>query len=215
MPVIIYLNINQIKKMKKILFGLLAFTTIAFTACGSKNNNAGTVNKSVVPETAAAAKQVVDTVPANTPSTAVSIKDIVGSYLQMKNAFTKDNTSEAATAGKTLQAAFINFDTKTLSAQQQKIFTDIADDAKEHAEHIGANGGNIAHQREHFDMLSKDMADLIQTFGNGGQTLYKDFCPMYNKGKGAYWISETKEIKNPYLGKAMPTCGTVKEEIKQ
>ena len=200
--------------MKKIFFGLLAFTTIAFTACGS--NNTGTANnKSSVPETTAEAQQAIDTVPANTANTTVSIKDIVSAYLQMKNAFTKDNTNDAATAGKTLQAAFINFDTKTLPGAQQKTFMDIAGDAKEHAEHIGANGGNIAHQREHFDMLSKDMADLIKTFGNGGQTLYKDFCPMYNKGKGAYWISETKEIKNPYYGKAMSTCGTVKEEIKQ
>jgi hypothetical protein len=46
------------------------------------------------------------------------------------------------------------------------------------------------------------------------QTLYKDFCPMYNEGKGATWISETREIKNPYLGKKMATCGSVKEEIK-
>ena len=202
--------------MKKIFFGLLAFTTIAFTACGNNSNNANTENKSVVPETAAVAKQevakqTVDTVPAKT---AVSIKNIIAAYLQLKNAFTKDNTNDAATAGKTLQAAFINFDTKTLSAQQQKIFADIADDAKEHAEHIGANGGKIAHQREHFEMLSKDMADLIKTFGNGGQTLYKDFCPMYNKGKGGYWISETREIKNPYFGKAMSTCGTMKEEMK-
>jgi hypothetical protein len=32
---------------------------------------------------------------------------------------------------------------------------------------------------------------------------------MYKKGKGAFWLSETKEIKNPYLGKTMPTCGTI------
>lgn len=44
--------------------------------------------------------------------------------------------------------------------------------------------------------------------------MYKDFCPMYNNGKGAFWLSETKEIKNPYLGKAMPTCGTIQEELK-
>ncbi len=197
--------------MKKIFFGLSAFTTIAFNACGSNSNNADTANKSVVPETTAVATQATDTFPVKT---AVSIKDIVGAYLHMKNAFTKDNTNGAAAAGQTLQATFINFDTKTLSAQQQKIFTDIADDAKEHAEHIAANGGNIAHQREHFEMLTKDMADLIKTFGNGGQTLYKDFCPMYNNGKGGFWISETKEIKNPYLGKAMPTCGTMKQEMK-
>ncbi|WP_298392048.1 DUF3347 domain-containing protein, partial [Hydrotalea sp.] len=81
-------------------------------------------------------------------------------------------------------------------------------------EHIGANSADIRHQREHFVMLSKDISDLIKAFGTGGQTLYKDFCPMANNGKGAIWISELKEIKNPYLGKAMPTCGTVKETIQ-
>ena len=62
-------------------------------------------------------------------------------------------------------------------------------------------------------MLSKDIYQLVKTFG-GEQKLYYDHCPMYNNNKGAYWLSETKEIANPYLGKAMPTCGTVKEELK-
>lgn len=143
----------------------------------------------------------------------VSIKEIVTTYLQLKNAFTKDNSADAATAGTSLQAIFKNFDKTALTTQQKKLFEDIADDASEHAEHIGKNGGNIAHQREHFEMLSKDVYDLVKAFG-GGQTLYKDFCPMYNNSKGAFWISETKEIKNPYLGKAMPTCGIMKEEMK-
>ena len=57
---------------------------------------------------------------------------------------------------------------KSLSAEQMKSYMDIADDLKEHAEHIGANAGKIEHQREHFVMLSNDIADLIKTFGNGG-----------------------------------------------
>ena len=164
-------------------------------------------------------KEVINSTPKSTSSSsndvkaAVSVKEIANAYLQLKNAFTKDNSNAAAAAGTTLQNAFMNFDKTALSEAQKKTFEDIADDAKEHAEHIGKNGGNIAHQREHFEMLSKDIYDLVKAFG-GGQVLYKDFCPMYNKGKGAFWISETKEISNPYLGKAMPTCGTVKEEIK-
>ena len=71
------------------------------------------------------------------------------------------------------------------------------------------SSGNIAHQREHFEMLSSDIYDLVKAFG-GGQVLYKDFCPMYNKGKGAFWLSETKEIRNPYYGKEMPSFGTIK-----
>jgi Protein of unknown function (DUF3347) len=143
----------------------------------------------------------------------VSIKEILNAYLQMKNAFTEDNSTGAATAGKKLEAAFINFDKSTLTAAQKKTYEDLEADAREHAEHIGANGGNIAHQREHFELLSKDIYDLVKAFG-GGQVLYKDFDPMVNNGKGAFWLSETKEIRNPYMGKAMLTSGSVKEEIK-
>lgn len=203
--------------MKKYLLLSLAAAPILFAAC--KNSNSNSENTQNDKDTAAAMHQAHDSMPAdmnmNSTTAAVSVKDLIAGYLQMKNALTQDNTNDAAAAGKTLQAAFVSFDTKSLPADQQKIFNDIADDAKEHAEHIGANGGNIAHQREHFDILSKDMSDMVKTFGTGGQTLYKDFCPMYNESKGAYWLSETKEIKNPYLGKAMPTCGTMKEEIKQ
>jgi hypothetical protein len=145
--------------------------------------------------------------------TTISTKEIVSAYLQMKNAFTEDNSSGAATAGKKLEAAFKNFDKSALTADQKKTYEDVEADAREHAEHIGKNGGNIAHQREHFELLSNDIYDLVKAFG-GGQVLYKDFDPMYNKGKGAFWISEIKEIKNPYMGKAMLSSGSIKEEIK-
>lgn len=202
--------------MTNIIVGF-AIAAFSLTSCNDSNSKTGE-NKNAIKDNALIAPQVDVSI---TPppmvadsNTTVTIKEIISTYLQMKNAFAKDNSNDAATAGKDLQAAFINFDTKTLSAQQVKNFADISNDAKEHAEHIGANGGKIAHQREHFIMLSKDMADLIKTFGNGGQTLYKDFCPMANDGKGATWISETKDIKNPYLGKAMPTCGSVKETMQ-
>jgi uncharacterized membrane protein YfbV (UPF0208 family) len=74
---------------------------------------------------------------------------------------------------------------------------DIADDAKEHAEHIGENVGKIHHQREHLASLGEDLKDLIDLFGTS-QTLYQDHCPMFNDG--TVWFSENKEIKNPYYG---------------
>lgn len=141
------------------------------------------------------------------------IVEIVSVYLQMKNAFTEDNSTDAAAAGKKLEAAFKNFDKSALTPAQKKTYEDVEADAREHAEHIGKNGGNIAHQREHFVILSKDIYDLVKTFG-AGQILYKDFDPMANNGKGAFWLSETKDIKNPYMGKAMLISGSIKEEIK-
>ncbi len=184
---------------------------VAFAACNNSSK------KSAATESVRTDSRAVSQTPSENPvsinmTATDSINKIVAAYLQLKNAFTNDNSNEAATAAESLQASFKTFDKKGLTGSQKKLYEDVADDGGEHAEHIAKNGGNIAHQREHFEMLSKDIYDLIKGFGMG-QVLYKDFCPMYNKGKGAFWISETKEIKNPYLGAAMPTCGTVKEEI--
>jgi hypothetical protein len=37
---------------------------------------------------------------------------------------------------------------------------------------------------------------------------------MARDNQGAMWISEVKEIKNPYFGAQMFTCGSVEEVIK-
>src|SRR5512133_3231582 len=94
----------------------------------------------------------------------VSINEIITSYLQLKNALADDNSTGAAVAGKKMEAAFKKFDKTSLTAVQKKSYEDVEDDAKEHAEHIGASGGNIEHQREHFNMLSKDIYDLVKEF---------------------------------------------------
>ena len=141
-----------------------------------------------------------------------SIAPIVKDYLVLKNALVADNDRAAANAGKQLFANLNKVDLKTIPANKHKEFMDIFENAKENAEHIGDNAGKIDHQREHLASLSKDVSDLIALFGTT-QKLYQDYCPMYNDGKGAVWISEAKAIKNPYYGNQMLTCGSVKKEF--
>ena len=141
-----------------------------------------------------------------------SIAPIVKDYLVLKNALVADNDRAAANAGKQLFANLNKVDMKTIAANKHKEFMDIFENAKENAEHIGDNAGKIDHQREHLASLSKDVSDLIALFGTT-QKLYQNYCPMYNDGKGAVWISEAKAIKNPYYGNQMLTCGSVKKEF--
>ncbi len=135
---------------------------------------------------------------------------IIANYLELKNALVADNTEAAATSGKNVVNAFKAFDVKNYSEEEQKELKDIIEDAVEHAEHIEISA--IDHQREHFEILSKDVVDLLAITGTN-KTLYQDFCPMYNDGKGAVWISEIKEIKNPFYGSKMLTCGAIQKEI--
>lgn len=131
---------------------------------------------------------------------------IIDSYLQIKNGLVSDDKDAAAKGGTALLAAFSNFDVSPLDEAQHKEYMDIVEDAKEQAEHISESP--IDHQREHFETLSTDISDLVALLGTD-KTLYIDYCPM----KKMSWLSETKEIKNPFYGSKMPTCGSVKKQI--
>lgn len=197
-----------------IIVSAFALSAIAFVAC---NNNSKTADSSASDSTSSAvpvanADQGTNAKAGVDPKVAASVKGLLANYLDLKNGLAKDDGKEAAEAGKALVASFAKMDHSAMTPEQMKSYTDIADDAKEMAEHISENADKLEHQREHFDMLSKDMVDLVKVFG-AGQTVYIDHCPMYNEKKGAIWLSEVKEIKNPYMGSGMSTCGAVKEEL--
>ena len=193
--------------MKQLFFGL-AIVTATFSACNNTNNKS---------KESDAKKN--DSTRSNTPVVKTELKnpgpvnDVISGYLKIKNALTNDNGKVAATGGKEISEAINKIDEASITAEQKKVFDAVKDDIQEHGEHISLNSSKIAHQREHFDMLSDDIYSFVKTFGSS-QTLYKDNCPMYSQGQGADWLSEIKEIKNPYLGKKMITCGSVKEEIR-
>lgn len=154
-----------------------------------------------------------DTVMVTTPATVgrFSIAPLVNDYLVLKNALVADNDRAAAEAGQQMLATLAAADSKAVPADKLQAYRDIVADVKENAEHIRDNTGKIFHQREHLASLSKDLDDLIKVFGTP-QQLYQDRCPMFNDGKGAIWLSEKKEISNPYYGSKMPGCGAVKKE---
>ena len=198
--------------MKKILFIGSIMLSLYIAAC---NNDSSKEDSSTKANTDTAVNSNINKVEANDTDSklAASIKTVVDHYLHIKNALVKDDGSDAASGGRQMAAVMEKIDTALFTAEQKRIYKDIADDLKEHAEHIAKNGNNIKHQREHFSMMSEDVYDLVKSFG-AGQALYKDHCPMYDEGKGAIWLSEVKEIRNPYYGSEMPKCGSVKEELK-
>lgn len=130
------------------------------------------------------------------------LSPLINAYLELKNALVNDDQSGAASAAKKI------LETLPSIQSNQEEGSDIIEDIKEQAEHISKS--EIEHQREHLQMLSEDMKDLIKIMG-ADRELYVAFCPMANDGQGAIWISEIKEIKNPYYGKEMLTCGSIKQ----
>ena len=190
--------------MSKLLVGFALSAFTLFTACNSNNNKSVSSNK--MGDSSAAA------IPRVTPFTS-PVNGLLRIYLQMKNDFVNDDSKGAATTGKILLSAINEFDKSILRDDEKKTFEDLTADAKEDAEHIGEKAGDIKQQRKHFDKLSKGIYELIKTSA-AGERIYVDYCPMFNDKKGAIWLSETVEIKNPYFGSAMVTCGKTTETLQ-
>ena len=203
---------------------LSAICLIAFAACNNNNKKteqASTDSVNIKKDSTtsqdsndSSIKMITVSFPKLDSKLASSLTEIVNQYLKIKNALANDKGSDAADAGKVMAASMSKLDKSLLSAEQKKIYDFSEESLKEDAEHIGKNGDNIKHQREHFANMSEEVYSLVKAFG-GGRELYRVHCPMYNEDKsGAYWLSETKEVSNPYFGAEMPTCGEVQELIK-
>jgi hypothetical protein len=76
-----------------------------------------------------------------------------------------------------------------------------------------ASTSDLEEQRKLFSTLSNEMATLVKDGKLSMGMLYLEYCPMANNNSGAYWLSNEKEIKNPYFGDKMLKCGSVKEMI--
>jgi len=200
--------------MKKIVFGLLTTVSVIAYSCSDNATNKPTAEQTPAAKEDTTEVKVVKASFANVDAgVAAYMKNLTDSYLQIKNALIAGKATDAGGAAKNLSAAMKGFDKSLLSADQKKVYDQNEEDLKEHAEHITKSTSDIEHQREHFSMMSEDMSSLVKAFG-GGKTLYNDHCPMAKNGKGANWLSETKEIKNPYFGEKMIECGEVEEEIQ-
>ncbi len=73
---------------------------------------------------------------------------------------------------------------------------------------------DIEKQRSEFAKFNIAFYKSLKAFGLNNVTAYYQYCPMAEKDKGAYWFSDSEEIKNPYFGDAMLGCGENRETLK-
>jgi len=142
--------------------------------------------------------------------------EVVNTYLVLKDAFVDSNEKDVETAAKKALNALNKVDMTLLTGdayiEWMKLQKPVMDDLNGIIQMDG-----IEMKRLHFSVVSDKLTESIKLFGihiTEKSILYLEFCPMAFDNKGAYWISDSKEIRNPYFGDAMLTCGEVKEIIK-
>ncbi|MGV8813561.1 MAG: DUF3347 domain-containing protein [Gelidibacter sp.] len=179
----------------------MAFVGLTTMSCkdGKKEDSSTTTDSEVSQEQAS-----TSTSDAQNPES----QRVVADYMALKDALVATDEKAAVDAGKKIESTLKSFKLDSYTSDEQKELQEIVESATEHAEHIGRS--DMAHQREHFQMLTKDVTDMVAITGTAS-TLYQQFCPMY--GEGGAWLSMEKEIRNPYFGSKMMKCGEVQKEI--
>jgi Protein of unknown function (DUF3347) len=122
-----------------------------------------------------------------------SADPLVESYLSIQRSLAADST-----AG--------------VSASAQKLATEARRRAQESAEKASLmrltkaaeamQGNDLKTLRDGFKELSRAMVVYLDAAPVAGLGVY--YCPMAK----ARWVQKTGPVANPYLGKAMATCGT-------
>ncbi len=69
-------------------------------------------------------------------------------------------------------------------------------------------------QRILFKPISEQMYRLLQIIDMRHIMVYRQLCPMAFNEQGAYWLSLSTHIENPYFGNKMLTCGELTDTIK-
>jgi hypothetical protein len=204
--------------MKTIFISFSVITVLFFTSCGSTANHQGNTSKmedtdSAATEALATAKIIKPSFVNTDPKLTTQVQHIYNAYLTVQSALANGKSMEAATLAKNMIPLVNSFVAAGLPADQKQVYETHAAKILESATTIG-NTRDIKSQRITFATLSDHTYELVKAFGHN-QPVYQAFCPMALNGKGAIWLSDKMQIRNPYYGDEMLECGEVINIVKK
>ncbi|HNP94361.1 MAG TPA: efflux RND transporter periplasmic adaptor subunit [Cyclobacteriaceae bacterium] len=139
---------------------------------------------------------------------------VFNSYLELQKAFLATDSRGVLKAVPQVEANLGKVDMSLLKGDMHNHWMKNLKTLKSSLTRI-QESNDIQQQRLAYADFSDALYSAIKMFGTSGESIYYQFCPMFRDGKGAYWLSTSREIKNPYFGDAMLTCGENKEVINK
>ncbi len=133
---------------------------------------------------------------------------LIQSYLDLKNALVNSNYADAQENARSMQNTLGSIQVNTLEENWQNWWKVQKGNLSGILENTLASD-NIDKIRKEFILLSGHMVEIGITADPLAETLFIMQCPMANNNEGATWLSSENEVRNPYYGEMMLTCGSV------
>lgn len=137
---------------------------------------------------------------------------IFENYFDLKDELVKSDAKSTSEKAKRLMTVINMVKMQELKSDVHTVWMKVMNDLKSDTDKI-ANATNIEKQRASFVTLSENMYQLMKV-SKIETPIYFQHCPMANDGKGANWLSKENQVKNPYYGSKMMSCGKTIETIK-
>jgi membrane fusion protein, copper/silver efflux system len=142
------------------------------------------------------------------------LNQVTEKYFVLKNALVDSDPSKAKNSLAAIKEALGKVDMNLVKGKAHDHWMSVAANLKTALDQLQKTE-DIEQLRNHFAMLSNVMIEMVESFGVSKDKVFKDFCPMAMDDEGAYWLSEIEEIRNPYFGDAMMSCGEIKETYRK
>ncbi|MCX2743910.1 efflux RND transporter periplasmic adaptor subunit [Mangrovivirga sp. M17] len=140
------------------------------------------------------------------------IKTLIDQYLDLKNSLVNDDLNSARNLANKLITNLNTVNLNNFSGEAKTLFDEYKENLSKSLE-LFAKADNIDKARDTFITISNQIIEVAEIFNSGSKEYYIQHCPMADSNNGADWLSADKEIRNPYFGDAMLTCGEVKGKI--
>lgn len=147
--------------------------------------------------------------PATDPALQAALLRAVEPYLSLKDALVASDDPGARAAAEELAKTWENVAFSPSESAEAAMWTQLRDQMHAAAQ-ATAQAADLATRRSAFQTLSNAAIALLDRYGVAGGVLYKQYCPMADSNRGAYWISKESQIRNPYYGSSMLSCGEVR-----
>ncbi len=139
------------------------------------------------------------------------LKEIYDAYIPVKDALVATDPKVAASTAKNLLTSINKVDMSLVKGEAHMVWMKDLNVLQKTAEMV-VSEKDVEKIRQHLSPLSDQLYQTLKKYQveTGG---YRQFCPMAFDNKGAFWLSDSEEVLNPYFGDVMLTCGSVEEEM--
>jgi Cu(I)/Ag(I) efflux system membrane fusion protein len=134
-----------------------------------------------------------------------SIDGVADGYFKIQHALSSDSLEDAKKGGNLLLEKLAAVDMNLLSGKPHMEWMKQEKKIKGAARKL-VQAGDIEEARVQLEVLTGAMTMVIKNFGSTKETVYRFHCPMAFDNKGAYWLQNHKDTRNPYFGASMLLC---------